>query len=187
MPERIAKSHWRAQWITTLSLLFIFLWANALAQTQKILPYRFLIPEGYVGWIRVDFNVPGAPPLPIEDNFYIFKFSESGRLQTSSSDVVESRRNEFLYYSTDGTYPLKLFGPFEERMVRGEFSGPGPGHPAPVPSHYRYIFIGPKDVFDKYQASDKRLSPHEPDGYPKVGAWYWLKRDDLVKLKVRDP
>lgn len=53
----------------------------------RTLPYRFLIPEGYVGWIRVDFDVSGAPRLPIEDGFYIFEFPESGRLQ----DFVERR------------------------------------------------------------------------------------------------
>ena len=151
------------------------------AQTRP-LPYRFLIPEGYVGWIRVDFNVPDAPQLPVEDGFYIFKFPETGRLQTSSGDVVESRRNEFLYYSAEGSYRLKVVGPIEKRMVHGEFSGPGQGHIAPVPNHYRYIFIGPTDVFDRYQASDQRLGPHESDGYPKVGAQSWLTRDDLIRM-----
>lgn len=156
------------------------------AQTRA-LPYRFLIPEGYVGWIRVDFDVSNAPQLPIEDGFYIFKFPESGRLQTSSSDVVESRRNEFHYYSTEGSYKLKVVGPIEKRMVPGEFSGPGSGHIAPVPNHYRYIFIGPTDVFDRYQASDQRLGPHEPDGGPKVGAQSWLTREDLIRMNVRQP
>jgi len=156
------------------------------AQTRA-LPYRFLIPEGYVGWIRVDFDVPGAPPLPIEDGFYIFKFPESGRLQTSSGDVVVSRRNEFRYYSTEGNYLLKVGGPSEKRMVHGEFSGPGQGHIAPVPNHYRYIFIGPTAVFDRYQASDQRLGPHESDGYPKVGAKSWLTREDLIRMDARQP
>ena len=151
------------------------------AQTRP-LPYRFLIPEGYVGWIRVDFNVPDAPPLPVEDGFYIFKFPETGRLQTSSSDVVESRRNEFLYYSNDGKYRLHEGGPLDSRLVQQEMSGPGSGQPAPVPNHYRYFFIGPTDVFDRYQASDQRLGPHESDGYPKVGAQSWLTREDLIRM-----
>lgn len=156
------------------------------AQTRP-LPYRFLIPEGYVGWIRVDFDVPGAPPLPIEDGFYIFKFPDSGRLQTSSSDVVESRRNEFLYYSNDGTYRLHEGGPLDRRLVQQEMSGPGSGQPAPIPNHYRYFFIGPTDVFHRYQASDKRLGPHEPDGGPRVGAQSWLTREDLIRMNVKQP
>ena len=64
----------------------------------------------------MDFDVSGAPPLPIEDGFYIFKFSESGRLQTSSRDVVDLR-NEFFYYSTEGKYRLHDTGPLEQRLV----------------------------------------------------------------------
>ena len=44
-------------------------------QAQETLHHYFLIPEGYVGWIRVDFEVPGAPPLTIENGFYILRFS----------------------------------------------------------------------------------------------------------------
>jgi hypothetical protein len=173
--------------ILALVLSFQITSVSICGQTsRKSLPYRFLIPEGYVGWIRVDFNVPGAPPLPVEDGFYIFKFSETGRLQTSSSDVVESRRNEFAYYSAEATYQLKIVGPIETRMVHGQFSGPGPGQPAPVPTHYRYIFIGPTDVFEKFQNSDTSLLPHEVDGY-KVGAQSWLTREDLVRMKIREP
>jgi len=170
------------------ALVIILQIASISIHTQtRSLPYRFLIPEGYVGWIRVDFDVPDAPPLPVEDGFYIFKFSDSGRLQTSSRDIVYSRRNEFFYYSTADKYQLKLTGPLETRMVQQEFSGPGPGHLAPVPNRYRYIFIGPYDVFARYQASDQRLGPHEPDGYPKVGAQSWLTREDLIRMNVRQP
>src|SRR5438034_392058 len=67
-------------------------------------------------WIRVDFNVPSAPPLPIEDGFYILKFNESGRLKTSSPDLIESRRDEFFYYSNEGKYRLHQGGPLEQRL-----------------------------------------------------------------------
>jgi hypothetical protein len=154
---------------------------------QKALPYRFLIPEGYVGWIRVDFDVPGALELPVEDGYYIFKFSESGRLETSSSDIVESRRNQFFYYSGGLKYQLEIGAPIHRRLVQDEFSGPGQGHPAPVPNRYRYIFIGPRAVFERYQASDKQRTPKEADGYPKVGAQNWLTKEDLVRMDLRQP
>jgi len=156
-------------------------------QTQRPLPYRFLIPEGYVGWIRVDFEVPGAPPLPVEGGFYTFKFSDTGRIQTSSSDILESRRNEFLYYSTERTYLLRVGGPPETRMVHGQFSGPGPGHKYPVPNPYRYYFIGPIDVFDRVEASDPSTAPQESDGYPKVGPRSVLTRENLIRMKIREP
>src|SRR5262245_53191320 len=73
-------------------------------QTQRRLPYLFLIPEGYVGWIRVDFEVPGAPALPVEANFYTLKIPDTGRLQTSSRDIQEGWVDSFVYYSTERPY-----------------------------------------------------------------------------------
>ena len=150
--------------------------------------HYFLMPEGYVGWIRVDFEVPGAPPLTVENGFYILKFSDTGRIQTSSRDILGSQ-DEFLYYSSERPYLLKLkvAGPPELRMVHGQFSGPGAGHKEPVPNPYRYYFIGPKDVFDQVDASDPSTAPRESDGYPKVGAKSLLTREDLIRLKIRKP
>ena len=169
----------------TLLIILQMVSLSVPSQTPRALKYRFLIPEGYVGWIRVDFDVVGAPSLPVEGVFYIFKFPESGRLRTSSADILD-RRNEFFYYSTHGKYPLNDAGPLEQRLVQEEMSGPGPGHIAPVPNHYRYFFIGPTDVWHRYQASDTRLLPHELDG-PKVGAQSWLSKEDLVRMRVREP
>ena len=163
-------------------LLIILLPGSALGQGQtqvKTLPYRFLIPKGYIGWIRIDFDVAGAPEIPIEDGFYVFKVLESGRLQTSSSDLVESRRNQFFYYSGATRYRLRLGGPLDGRLVQEEFSGPGSGHLPPVPNHYRYIFIGPLQALEKYRAIDPKARPTEPDGYPKVGAQTWLTQDTV--------
>jgi hypothetical protein len=150
-------------------------------------PYRFLIPEGYVGWVRVDFDVVGASELPIEDGYYVFKFPKSGRLQTSSSDLIESRRNQFFYYSDKGRYLIKAGGPVDTRLVQEEFSGPGPGHLPPVPNRYRYIFIGPTTAFESQRAIDTKLRPKELDGYPRVGAQTWLTEEDLEKIIPKQP
>ena len=169
-----------------LALLFSLSIASSSSrgQTQEAL-YRFLIPEGYVGWIRVDFEVPDAPPLPVEGDFYVLKFSDTGRLQTSSRDIQGgwTDRGQFLYYSTERPYllRLKVGGADETRMVHGQFAGPGPRHP------YQYYFIGPIDVFNRVEASDPKTAPREPDGYPKVGPQLVLTREDLVRLKIRKP
>jgi hypothetical protein len=45
--------------------------------------HKLLVPKGYVGWIRVEFGVPGAPLLPREDGLYVMRIPPSGRLRTS--------------------------------------------------------------------------------------------------------
>jgi hypothetical protein len=179
----------RSNLIATLLFSFSIASFSSSGQTQQPWLYRFLIPEGYVGWVRVDFEVPGAPPLPVEGGYYILKFSDTGRIQTSSRDIPESWRDQFLYYSTERPYLLKLKvgGPPESIMVHGQFSGPGAGHRYPVPNPYRYYFIGPTDVYDRVEASDPRTAHQEPDGYPKVGPRSVLTREDLIRLKIRKP
>lgn len=40
---------------------------------EKRRPSRYLIPDGYVGWVRIDYKIKEAPALPIEDGFYLKK------------------------------------------------------------------------------------------------------------------
>src|SRR4051812_47464913 len=64
-------------------------------------PTRFLIPEGYVGWVRIDFGIKDAPPLSIEDGFYLIKIPASGLLQTSTDIEYGTAKDEYYYYSED--------------------------------------------------------------------------------------
>ncbi len=72
---------------------------------QSYPTYRFLIPQGYVGWIRLDFQVPQTPPLPMENGSYLVTIPSSGRLRTS---VVISHlfHTECYYYSSRGRQRL---------------------------------------------------------------------------------
>jgi hypothetical protein len=61
---------------------------------------RYLIPKGFVGSIRVDFNVEGAPPLPTDsDGYYLVRFPSSGRLKTCSPCTFGHGNREFFYES----------------------------------------------------------------------------------------
>ena len=55
----------------------------------------WLIPPGYVGWLRLDYSVKGAVSLPIESGRYVVKMPPSGRLQTSSENRPRSDRNSY--------------------------------------------------------------------------------------------
>lgn len=45
---------------------------------------KYIIPPGYVGWIRVKYSSAGAPPLPLEDGYLLLVIPKSGVLKTSS-------------------------------------------------------------------------------------------------------
>jgi hypothetical protein len=65
-------------------------------------PNRYLIPEGYVGWLTVKYQVRSAPALPIEDGRYLVIFPVSGQTQTSLEQEYGWANDEYFYYSPDG-------------------------------------------------------------------------------------
>lgn len=64
---------------------------------------RFLIPEGYVGWLRVEHDVQCAPDIPVENGVRIFRFTGASELQTSSAMPEQAVRREYFYYAADGS------------------------------------------------------------------------------------
>jgi len=64
---------------------------------------KFLIPEGYVGWLRIEHKVECASPIPVEDGARIFRFAGASVLETSSPMPEEAAERQYIYYSTDGS------------------------------------------------------------------------------------
>lgn len=56
---------------------------------ERRIPQDILIPQGFVGRVRIDYSVPGAQPLKLVDqlmgNRYEVSIPESGTLATSTS------------------------------------------------------------------------------------------------------
>ena len=65
-------------------------------------PTKFLIPQGYVGWVKIEYG-ESAPPLEMSNGVYICRIPASGILQTSSSLEVGWAKDEYFYYSEDGS------------------------------------------------------------------------------------
>ena len=51
-------------------------------------PQKYLFPEGYIGWVRLNFK-RSAPASPIEDGFYVFKFPVTGEVIVSNQTLAE--------------------------------------------------------------------------------------------------
>lgn len=57
----------------------------------------WILPDGCVGWVQVDYGVPGAPALPIEDGYGVVRVPLGGWLQTSSAVVASPSREQYWY------------------------------------------------------------------------------------------
>ena len=76
-----------------------------LSRTQNTnLPIsKFLIPDGYVGWLRVEHDVECASPVPVESGTTIFRFTGTNVLETSSPMPEPAAERRYFYHSADGS------------------------------------------------------------------------------------
>jgi hypothetical protein len=80
-------------------------------------PERYLIPDGFKGWVRIDYRQKDAPPLPIEDGRRLLKLNAQGMAVTSSDPPSGHGKDDFLYYSADRQTPLSSAGVCKGGMI----------------------------------------------------------------------
>jgi hypothetical protein len=66
-------------------------------------PTRFLIPDGYVGWVEVKYGDSNVPALQMDKGTLICRIPDSGLLATSSAVEEGWAKDEYFYYSKDGS------------------------------------------------------------------------------------
>lgn len=104
---------------------------------------RFLIPEGYTGWVRVEFEVRGAPPLPTEGGQYVFTILSDGVLRTPSAEQYGWAKDQYYYYSAQGVRGLSDSGPAE--LIWSKINGQESG--ATSEREYEEFFVGDEQQF----------------------------------------
>ena len=60
-------------------------------------PIDFEVPQGYVGWIRIKYNIAGAAPLPIKSGYYVASIPDNGLLETSTIEDEGWGADRFYY------------------------------------------------------------------------------------------
>jgi hypothetical protein len=63
---------------------------------------RWQIPDGYVGWIVVQYNNPSCAPLPETDGYKLLRISPKGRLCTSDRQPNGEAFDKYEYLRGDG-------------------------------------------------------------------------------------
>jgi hypothetical protein len=142
-----------------VSLILVVALAIALAAFIALLEVntpkrdRYLIPEGYRGWLCTTYLAAGEPPLPIEDGFRLIKFDASGIVRTSSEGLPGKLKDEFFVYSGANRRPLN---------TRREMGGGFTTAPAAAPDHFTFMFWVSPDA-------KAEQPPPSPDGLYQCG------------------
>lgn len=131
-------------------LLALAIWLGFGARNESLRSSRFLIPEGYTGWIRIEFEVQGAPPLPIDHGEYTITIPADGVLLTSSVEQYGWARDRYYYYSGQNMRSLPDSG--ESAMIWGKLNGEAASTSGK--QKYEEFFVGTADRF-KNQSKEK--------------------------------
>jgi hypothetical protein len=105
-------------------------------------PSRFLIPSGYVGWVRVEYRVPNAPPLGHEGKYQLVRIDKDGSVKTASDLPEGWGKDQFFYYAGRGRQPLSNAGWCKGGMIWDEASGTGERS-----TLFLRFFVGTEDQF----------------------------------------
>jgi hypothetical protein len=105
-------------------------------------PSRFLIPSGYVGWVRIEYRVPNAPPLGREGKYVLVRIDSDGSGKTSSDLPDGWGKDQFFYYSRGGRQPLSNAGWCKGGMIWDEASSKVTGA-----TLFLRFFVGTEDQF----------------------------------------
>ena len=65
-------------------------------------PDRFLVPQGYVGWLIIEHGVKGAPATSIVNGRNLYQFSSTGRIKTSTSLDHRWGSDDYYYMTPHG-------------------------------------------------------------------------------------
>ncbi len=86
-------------WFSLSMAATIFMGAPPIARH----PTKFLIPEGYVGWVSIRYGEKDATGLEVNNGTRICQITDVGLLRTSSSVEKGWAKDKYFYYSQDGS------------------------------------------------------------------------------------
>ena len=124
-------------------LIALSVWLGFGARHESLRSSRFLIPQGYTGWVRIEFEVPGAPPLPIDHGEYTIKIPAGGVLRTSSPEQYGWARDRYYYDSGQNLSSIPDSG--DSAMIWGKLNGEAAG--VSGKQKYEEFFVGTAQQF----------------------------------------
>ena len=124
-PHMQTKSRGRKAILSVFMVLFLLL-IVAIEWQQKAserIPSRYQIPDGYVGWVVIQYDIAGTPAVPVSNKQLVFVIPQSGLLKTSSSQQFGEAHDQYLYCGSSGCRELADTGWGKGGMVWDESSG----------------------------------------------------------------
>ncbi len=114
---------------------------------QARTPCVYEVPEGFTGWVLIEYENTNYPPLPKESGKLIFKIGKDGRFFTSSKMQEGGAKDEYYYVGNSRTpIPETISG--KGGLIWGEGNGmtQKAGQKEII---YGEFFVGTEDQFNR--------------------------------------
>jgi hypothetical protein len=141
--------------VTLICVTIIGAWFALSVQHTVRRSSRFLIPEGYTGWVRIEFEVQGAPPLPVDAGQYVVAIGPDGSLKTSSLEQYGWANDSYYFYSSAGMRSIPNAGP--DCLIWGKINGEAAGSSGR--RKYEGFFVGTEREFKNQGKGEKNSGP----------------------------
>jgi hypothetical protein len=112
--------------------------------------YVFL-PDGFVGWVRIDYSARDSPPLTEIDGHFVVEVAGEARIRTSNPMLTGIANDRYFYRNGSMTQPLAIASPDSspEGMVRGLHYVVSEKTDHRDEEHFRTFFVGDLPAFNK--------------------------------------
>lgn len=137
-----------------------FVWGASTA-TSGVKQSRYLVPQGYTGWVRIYFDIEGAPAAERQGDAIIYRVPANGRLLTSTPND-ESNGSDMRFFYYDGQNETEIDGRTKGNVElvhgfvtakKGTFTSiptsetTGILEPGPM-THYDQFFVGTREQYE---------------------------------------
>ncbi|RJE84628.1 hypothetical protein D3P07_22100 [Paenibacillus sp. 1011MAR3C5] len=88
-------------WVSTLIIVCMAAGVIILLSiSENKITHKYILPEGFTGWVEIIYEQPGYPALKKEGKKYIYNVPESGKMLTSTKNF--SGPMDFSYMDRNG-------------------------------------------------------------------------------------
>ncbi|NGZ76899.1 DUF6843 domain-containing protein [Saccharibacillus alkalitolerans] len=114
----------------------------------------YLLPEGYEGWVLIDFAQEGAPEIPVEDGKQVFRIGSDGKLDTSTPEPSYGTAEDEYYFVDEEGNRRRIENMLD--VIQDPSIGTRPngrdenGNPLPGKKTVEQFFVGPLEKMDDY-------------------------------------
>jgi len=80
------------------------------SQAPPQLPLQLEIPDGYRGYVVLQYALGSCPVLPRREGYTVIRFGDDGRACTSETTVESTLKDRAYYVATSGEHTGELLG-----------------------------------------------------------------------------